>query len=92
MSRGEIPDWLKKRGVRYNVDLKDVDKIWPTLIAFWSKALAVGVFSELIRFGTRIGETDIAIIACRLYRDALAPSTKTNYKTVVRHLQRLKQK
>ena len=28
------------------------------------------------------------MVACRLYRDALAPSTKNTYKTGVRHLQR----
>ena len=31
-------------------------------------------------------------MACRLYRDALAPSTKNTYKTGVRHLQRFQQK
>ena len=41
---------------------------------------------RLLNFGIRIGDTDIAIVACRLYRDALAPSTRGTYKTGVRHL------
>ena len=32
------------------------------------------------------------MVVCRLYRDALAPSTKTTYKTGVRHLQKFKRK
>ena len=55
-------------------------------------SLAVGVFTELIKFGIQINDIDIAMVACRLYRDALAPSTKATYKTGVRHLQRFKQK
>ena len=55
-------------------------------------SLPVGVFTEIIKFGVFIGDIDIAIVVCRLYRDALAPSTKSTYKTGVRHLQRLKQK
>ena len=52
----------------------------------------IGVFTEIIKFGVFIGDIDIAIVVCRLYRDALAPSTKSTYKTGVRHLQRFKQK
>ena len=47
---------------------------------------------EIIKFGLFIGDIDIAMVVCRLYRDALAPSTKTTYKTGVRHLQKFKQK
>ena len=50
------------------------------------------MFTEIIKFGVFIGDIDIAIVVCRLYRDALAPSTKSTYKTGVRHLQRFKQK
>ena len=45
----------------------------------------------LINFGILIDDIDIALVACRLYRDALAPSTKNTYKTGVRHLQKFKQ-
>ena len=51
-------------------------------------SLLIGVFKELIGFGLFIGDTDIAIVACRLFRDALAPTTKTTYKTVVDQLRR----
>ena len=56
------------------------------------RSVTLGAFIELIKFGLRIGDIHIAMVACRLYRDALAPSTKTTYKTGVRHLQRFKQK
>ena len=55
-------------------------------------SLAVGVFKELIGFGLLIGDTDIAMVACRLYRDALAPSTKVTYKTGVNHLHKFTKK
>ena len=55
-------------------------------------SLAVGVFKELIKFGIQIGDIDIAMVACRLYRDALAPSTKATCKTGIRHLEIFKQK
>ena len=45
----------------------------------------------LINYGIFIEDIDIALVACRLYRDALAPSTKNTYKTGVRHLQKFKQ-
>ena len=50
------------------------------------------MFKEIIKFGLYIGDIDIAIVVCRLYRDALAPGTKSTYKTGVRHLQKFKQK
>ena len=55
-------------------------------------SLAVGAFTEPINFGILIGDIEIAVVACRLYRDALAPSTKVTYKTGVRHFQKFKQK
>ena len=54
--------------------------------------LGIGVFTKLINFGIQIGDTDIAIVACRLYRDALAPSTRGTYKTGVRHLYKFAKK
>ena len=50
------------------------------------------MFKELIRFGLRINDIHIALVTCRLYRDALAPSTKITYKTGVRHLMKFKLK
>ena len=55
-------------------------------------SLAVGAFTELFNFGILIGDIEIALVACRLYRDALAPSTKVTYKTGVRHFKKFKQK
>ena len=54
-------------------------------------SLVAGVFTVLINFGILIDDIDIALVAYRLYRDALAPSTKNTYKTGVRHLQKFKQ-
>ena len=54
--------------------------------------LGLGVFSKLLGFGVHIGDTDIAIVTCRLYRDALAASTRSTYKTGVRHLRKFTQK
>ena len=50
------------------------------------------MFRELIKFGIDIGDVDIALVACRLYRDALAPGTKKQHKIRVRHLQRFMEK
>ena len=50
------------------------------------------MFKELIGFGLSIADTDIAMVACRLYRDALAPSSKITYKTGVNHLHRFTKK
>ena len=50
--------------------------------------LGLGVFKQLISFGLYIGDTDLAIVACRLYKDALAPSTKITYSTGVNHLRK----
>ena len=52
----------------------------------------LGLFSKLINFGIKINDTDIAIVACRLYRDALAPSTRSTYKTGVKHLHKFARK
>ena len=54
--------------------------------------LGIGVFTKLLNFGIQIGDTNIAIVACRLYRDALAPKTRGTYKTGVRHLQKFAKK
>ena len=54
--------------------------------------LGIGVFTKLLNFGIQIGDTDIAIVACRLYREALAPTTRGTYKTGVRHLQKFAKK
>ena len=56
------------------------------------RSLTVGVFTALIKFGLHIRDVDIAIVACRLFRDALAPATKSTYKTGVRHFQRFRSK
>ena len=50
------------------------------------------MFQLLIDFGLYIGDTDLAIVACRLYKDALAPSTKSSYSTGVNHLRRFTKK
>ena len=50
------------------------------------------MFKQLISFGLYIGDTDIAIVACRLYKDALAPSTQSSYSTVVNHLRKFTKK
>ena len=52
------------------------------------RTLCIGVFQQLISFGLYIGDTDLAIVACRLYKDALAPSTKSSYSTGVNHLRK----
>ena len=41
LSRGETPDWLKKRGVRYKATLENIDKILSNPISFWKKALSL---------------------------------------------------
>ena len=56
------------------------------------RTLGVGVFKLLIGFGLYIGDPDLAIIACRLYRDALAPSTRNTYSTGVNHLRKFTKK
>ena len=50
------------------------------------------MFRALIKFGIHIGDVDFAVVACRLYRDALAPGTKKQHQTGVRHLQRFIEK
>ena len=51
-----------------------------------------GAFKQLLSFGLHIGDTDLAIVACRLYRDALAPSSRRTYSTGVNHLRKFTQK
>ena len=41
LSRGKVPDWLQKRGVKYDVKMSDIDKILIDPIAFWTKALSL---------------------------------------------------
>ena len=54
--------------------------------------LRIGAFEQLISFGIHIGDTNLAIVACRLYRDALAPSSRSTYSTGVNHLRKFTQK
>lgn len=50
------------------------------------RTLGLGAFKQLISYGFYIGDTELAIVTCRLYKDALAPSTKTTYATGINHL------
>ena len=54
--------------------------------------LCTGAFKQLLSFGLHIGDTDLAIVACRLYRDALAPSSRSTYSTGVNHLRKFTKK
>ena len=41
LSRGKTPKWLKKRGVRYYVSVKNIDIILSNPIRYWKKILSV---------------------------------------------------
>ena len=41
LSRGKTPSWLRKRGVRYVVSVKDIDIILSNPIMYWNKILSV---------------------------------------------------
>ena len=41
LSRGKTPSWLRKRGVRYVVSVKDIDIILSNPIMYWKKILSV---------------------------------------------------
>ena len=41
LSRGKIPEWLEKRGVRYHIAIEKIDKILSNPIKFWKKALSL---------------------------------------------------
>ena len=54
--------------------------------------LRTGTFKQLLTFGLHIEDTDLAIVACRLYREALAPSSRSTYSTGVNHLRKFTKK
>ena len=41
LSRGKTPRWLRKRGVRHFVSVKDIDIILSNPIMYWKKILSV---------------------------------------------------
>ena len=41
LSRGVTPEWLKIRGVRHTVKIKNIEKILSNPISFWKKALSL---------------------------------------------------
>ena len=41
LSRGKTPRWLKTRGKRHNISLKEIEKLLLNPIEFWKKALSV---------------------------------------------------
>ena len=65
---------------------------WLTQFHAGKKYSSVGAFEQLINYGLYIGDTDLAIVACRLYKDALAPSSKSSYSTGIKHLLNFTQK
>ena len=92
LSRRQIPRCLKNRGKRVQIDMKKNDRILLDPISLWEKHFCTGALKQLLSFGLHIGDTDFAIEACRLNRDALAPSSRSTYSTRVNHLRNFTKK
>ena len=62
-------------------------------ISVWKNALVIGVLKEPVGLDLFIGDTDIAMVACHLYTDALvAAPSKTMHKTGVNHFHKFTKK
>ena len=68
------------------------DRILLDPISLWEKHFCTGALKQLLSFGLHIGDTDFAIEACSLNRDALAPSSRSTYSTRVNHLRNFTKK